>query len=108
MTSIHYLLMVLIMIGITMALRFLPFIVFSGSTKTPPYVEYLGRVLPFAIMGMLVVYCLRATPVLAAPHGVPELIAIAIVVGLQVWKRSTLVSILVGTVCYMLMVQLLF
>ena len=108
MTNMHYLLMILIMIGITAALRFLPFIIFRGSAKTPPYIEYLGKVLPYAIMGMLIVYCLRQTPITASPHGIPELISIAIVVGLQVWKRSTILSILAGTVSYMLMIQLIF
>lgn len=91
---------------VTMLLRFLPFLVFKG--KTPEYITYLGNVLPPAIIGMLVIYCLRNTSVLSAPYGLPELLAAMIVVGLQVWKRNSLISILSGTAAYMLMVQVIF
>ncbi|MBQ4573974.1 MAG: AzlD domain-containing protein [Clostridia bacterium] len=92
---------------VTAAIRFLPFLLF-GERKTPAAITYLGRVLPYAIMGMLVVFCLKGVSVAAAPHGIPELVAIAVVVALHVWKRQTLVSIVGGTVCYMLLVQLVF
>lgn len=98
--------LVAIMAIVTILLRFLPFWVFKKNT--PKYISYLGEVLPSAIIGMLVVYCLRNTDIIVAPHGLPELIATAIVVGLQIWKRNALVSILSGTVAYMLMVQLFF
>ena len=98
--------LVAVMASVTILLRFLPFWVFKG--KTPAYITYLGKVLPPAIIGMLVIYCLRNTNIQAAPHGLPELIAAVIVVGLQAWKRNALVSILSGTVAYMLMVQLVF
>ena len=98
--------LVAVMASVTILLRFLPFWVFKG--KTPAYITYLGKVLPPAIMGMLVIYCLKNTSIQAAPHGLPELIAAVIVVGLQAWKRNALVSILSGTVAYMLMVQLVF
>lgn len=98
--------LVAVMAAVTILLRFLPFWVFKG--KTPAYITYLGKVLPPAIIGMLVIYCLRNTSIQAAPHGLPELIAAVIVVGLQAWKRNALVSILSGTVAYMLMVQLVF
>ena len=98
--------LVAIMAIVTILLRFLPFWVFKKNT--PKYISYLGEVLPAAIIGMLVVYCLRNTDIIVAPHGLPELIATAIVVGLQIWKRNALVSILSGTVAYMLMVQLFF
>ena len=88
---------------VTILLRFLPFWVLKKDT--PKYISYLGEVLPAAIIGMLVVYCLRNTDIIAAPHGLPELIAALIVVGLQIWKRNALASILSGTVAYMLMVQ---
>lgn len=91
---------------VTMLLRFLPFLVFKG--KTPEYITYLGNVLPPAIIGMLVIYCLRNTSILSAPHGLPELLAAMIVVGLQVWKRNSLISILSGTAVYMLMVQVIY
>ena len=98
--------LVAIMAIVTILLRFLPFWVFKKNT--PKYISYLGEVLPAAIIGMLVVYCLRNTDIIVAPHGLPELIATAIVVGLQIWKRNALVSILSGTMAYMLMVQLFF
>ncbi len=98
--------LVAVMAGVTILLRFLPFWVFKK--KTPAFISYLGRVLPPAIMGMLVVYCLKDTPVLEAPHGLPELIASLIVIGLQLWKHNSLLSILSGTCAYMLMVQTVF
>ena len=108
MPSVHSALIVAVAALVTIALRFLPFVIFSGSKQTPPFVAYLGRVLPYAIMGMLVVYCLRNVNLAAAPHGAPEFIACAIVAGLHLWKRSTLLSIIGGTAAYMLLVQLVF
>ena len=92
----------------TMATRFLPFLVFSEKRPTPPYVQYLGRALPAAIFGMLVVYCLRNVDLTAVGHGLPELIAIALTVALHLWKRQMLLSIAGGTVCYMLLMQMVF
>lgn len=92
----------------TMLTRFLPFLVFSSQKPTPKYIQYLGKALPAAIFGMLVVYCLKSVDLLAAPHGLPELIAILVVVALHLWKRQMLLSIAGGTVCYMLLVQLVF
>ena len=104
----HAALIVAIAALVTIGLRFLPFVIFSGRKTTPPFVAYLGRVLPYAVMGMLVVYCLRNIQFASAPHGLPEIIACAVVAGLHLWKRSTLVSIVGGTACYMLLVQLVF
>lgn len=98
--------LIAVMAIFTMLLRFLPFIVFTKNT--PEYISYLGRVLPAALIGMLVIYCLKDVSVLTAPHGLPELIAALSVVGLQIWKRNSLISILTGTVVYMLLVQLVF
>lgn len=95
--------LVAVMALVTMALRFLPFWVFRK--RTPPYIAYLGKVLPPAILGMLVIYCLKDVTVTAAPFGLPELIAAACVVGLQIWRRNSLVSILAGTAVYMVLVQ---
>jgi branched-subunit amino acid transport protein AzlD len=92
----------------TMVTRFLPFIVFPSGKKTPKYVQYLGKVLPAAVFGLLVIYCLRNVDVLHGSHGIPELISIAVVVVLHLWKRQMLLSIAGGTVCYMLLVQLVF
>ena len=93
---------------VTAVLRFLPFLIFGENRKTPAVIAYLGQVLPFAIMGMLVVYCLKDISFASAPFGLPELIGCAAVAGLHVWKRSTLLSIGAGTVIYMLLVQFVF
>ena len=98
--------LIAVMAIVTMLLRFLPFIIFTKNT--PEYISYLGKVLPAALIGMLVIYCLKDVSVVDAPHGLPELIAALAVVGLQVWKRNSLLSILVGTFVYMLLVQLVF
>ncbi len=92
----------------TMATRFLPFLVFSPKKSTPTYIQYLGKALPAAIFGMLVVYSLKDTNILSGSHGLPECIAIAVVVALHLWKRQMLLSIAGGTICYMLLVQLIF
>lgn len=92
----------------TMLTRFLPFLVFPTGKQTPKYVEYLGKVLPGAVFGLLVVYCLKGVNVLTGAHGLPELISIAVVVALHLWKKQMLLSIAGGTVCYMLLVQLVF
>ena len=93
---------------VTIGLRFLPFVIFGENRKTPPLIAYLGRVLPYAIMGMLVVYCLKDMNLTAAPFGIPEIISCAVVALLHIWKRSTLLSIGAGTLCYMLLVQFIF
>lgn len=92
----------------TMLTRFLPFFVFREGKETPPLVSYLGAALPSAIFAMLVVYSLRSVDVLAGSHGLPEAIAILITVGLHLWKRQMLLSIAGGTLCYMLLVQVVF
>lgn len=92
----------------TQITRWTPFLIFSGSRKLPKVVEDLGRLLPPAMMGLLVVYSLRNTDLLSGSHGLPEAIAVAVTAGLHLWKRSTLLSILAGTAVYMLLVQLVF
>lgn len=92
----------------TQITRWTPFLVFSGSRKLPRVVEDLGRLLPPAMMGLLVVYSLRNTDILSGRHGLPEAIAVTVTAGLHLWRRSTLLSILVGTAVYMLLVQLVF
>ncbi len=94
------------MSAVTILLRAAPFLVFKK--KTPAYVLYLGQVLPAAIIGMLVIYCLKDVKILSAPFGAPELIAGALIIALQAWKRNVLLSILAGTVVYMLLTQLVF
>ena len=100
------LLLVAVMSLVTILLRFLPFVIFRK--QTPKYISYLGRVLPPAIIGMLVIYCLKDVAPTVTPFGISELVAVACVAGLQVWKRNALISILTGTLIYMLLIQLVF
>jgi branched-subunit amino acid transport protein AzlD len=93
---------------VTAATRFLPFLIFGSGKKTPDLIVYLGKVLPYAIMGMLVVYCFKDVNFLAPPYGFAELLGCVVVAVLHIWKRNTLLSIGVGTVFYMLLVQLVF
>ena len=88
--------------------RFLPFVIFPENKETPKVVAYLGNVLPYAVIGMLVVYCLKDTKILSGSHGIPEAIAILVVVLLHLWKRQMLLSIAGGTVCYMVLLQVWF
>ena len=102
----------LITIGVvvlgTMTTRFLPFLLFPAGKPTPKYIQYLGSVLPAAVFGLLIVYCLRSVDLWQGSHGLPEAISIGVVVALHCWKRQMLLSIAGGTVCYMLLVQLVF
>ena len=107
MFDIHAAALVAVVALVTIFLRFLPFLIFRNRTS-PAFITYLGKVLPFSIMGMLVVYCLRNISFSAMPFGIPEVISVALVVGLHVWKKNTLLSIISGTVCYMLLVQFVF
>ncbi len=97
----------LVVLG-TMLTRFLPFLVFPAGKPTPQYIQYLGKVLPSAVFGLLVVYCLKDVSVFSGSHELPELISIAFVVALHLWKRQMLLSISGGTVLYMLLVQFVF
>lgn len=91
---------------VTIFLRFAPFVIFRQ--KTPKVILYLGKVLPEAIIAMLVVYCLKDVSFLSGSRGIPEFIALAVVIGLHKWKHNTLLSILSGTIVYMLLIQLVF
>ena len=104
----HDILLIAVAALVTAATRFLPFLIFRKKESTPAIITYLGQVLPCAIMGMLVVYCMKDVQFLASPFGAPEIIGCTIVALLHVWKRNSLLSIGVGTVCYMLLVQLVF
>lgn len=108
MTDLHAGLMIAVIALVTMGLRFLPFLIFGENRKTPALIAYLGQVLPYAIMGMLVVYCLKDVQLSTAPYGIPEFIGCALVALLHLWKRNTLLSIGAGTICYMLLVQFVF
>lgn len=108
MTLTQQIITILLCVIGTVTTRFLPFIIFSSRKPTPQYIQYLGKALPPAIFGMLVVYCLKNVDILSGSHGLPELIAILLVAGLHLWKRQMLLSIAGGTVCYMLLVQFVF
>ncbi len=92
----------------TLATRAIPFIVFPEGKKIPKAVEYLGKVLPPAVIGMLVVYCFKSVNLLSSPFGLPELIAGISVVVLHLWKRNNLLSIGTGTILYMILIQYVF
>ena len=108
MFDIHAVGVVVVASIVTMLIRFFPFAVFGGNKKRPAVIDYLADVLPYAIMGMLVVYCLKNVSLITAPHGFPELIACVLVVLLHLWKRNTLLSIIVGTAVYMFLMQVVF
>ena len=97
----------MIVLGTALA-RYLPFMLFPAGKQTPPYVRYLGKVLPSAVFGLLVIYCLRNVNVLGGTYGIPELLAITLVIVLHLWKRQMLLSIAGGTIFYMILVQTLF
>ena len=109
MTTPQFILTIAVCTAATMLTRFLPFLIFSSKEQQPPeIVRYLGRVLPAAIFGMLIVYCLKGVRLSVGSHGIPEAIAIAVTIALHQWKHQTLVSIAGGTLCYVLLVQLVF
>lgn len=99
---------ILVIVLGTMLTRFLPFLLFPAGKPTPKLVRKLGRILPAAVFGLLIVYCLKNVSFLSGSHGLPELISIALVTALHLWKRQTLLSIAAGTVCYMLLIQFVF
>ena len=100
--------MILVVAATTFATRAVPFLIFPKGKEIPKVVQYLGKVLTPAIIGMLVVYCLKNTKVLSAPFGMPELIAVGTVVLLHIWKRNNLLSIGAGTILYMFLIQAVF
>ena len=99
---------ILLMAAVTFLTRWLPFAAFRPGQPIPKTIAYLGQVLPLAMMAMLVVYCLKNVSFFAGSHGIPEIAASAVVVGLHVWKRNTLLSIAAGTVLYMFLIQAVF
>lgn len=108
MTDLHTWYAVAVIALVTAAIRFLPFVIFNGNRKTPQIIDKLGKVLPYAIMGMLVIYCMKDINFTSPSSFLPMLIACLIVGVLYVWKRNTLISIISGTVCYMVLVQMVF
>ena len=108
MTLTQQIITIAIVVLGTMLTRFLPFLLFPAGKPTPKYVRYLGKVLPPAVFGMLVIYCLKNVNIFTGSHAIPEMLSIALVVALHLRKRQMLLSIAGGTVCYMLLVQLVF
>ena len=92
----------------TMLTRFIPFIIFPAGKPTPKYIQYLGTVLPSAVFGLLIIYCLKNVSIFAGSHGIPEMLSIILVVLLHLWKRQMLLSIAGGTIFYMILVQFIF
>lgn len=108
MTITQQILTIAAVVAGTMLTRFLPFLLFPAGRQTPKYILYLGKVLPPAVFGLLVIYCLKDVSLFSGSHGIPELISIALVIALHLWKRQMLLSIAGGTVCYMILVQFFF
>ncbi|MBQ3533570.1 MAG: AzlD domain-containing protein [Clostridia bacterium] len=104
----HAMLLILVMTAGTMATRFLPFLLLGDKRQTPAFIRYLGQVLPYAIMGMLVVYCLKGVSMTQLSSVLPAALGVGITAGLHLWKHNTLLSIIGGTVCYMILVQMVF
>jgi len=92
----------------TVTTRFLPFMIFRSSKPTPKYIQYLGKMLPSAALGLLVIYCFKDVSLFSRTHGLPELISVSVIIALHIWKRQMLVSIAGGTIIYMLLVQFVF
>lgn len=105
MTSFEMVLTVAVVVAATLLTRFSAFLIFPPGKKAPDFVQYLGKALPAAVMGMLVVYTFKDTIVFSYPYGVPELIALIVTVGMHLWKRNMFMSIGIGTIVYMLIVQ---
>ena len=109
MTDTRHAMIVIAVMGLAvLATRIVPVLIFGRGEKVPEFILYLGRVVPYTAMGLLIVYCLRDVPVFDAPHGLPELISLAVVTGTYLWKRNTILSVVVGTALYMFLVQSVF
>ena len=108
MTLTQQIITVLMVIFGTLMTRFLPFLLFPAGKPTPKYIQYLGKVLPAAVFGMLVIYCLKDVSIFSGSHGIPELISIVSVIPLHLWKRQMLLSIAGGTLLYVALVQFVF
>lgn len=107
MNNKYIILVIAIMSIITILIRFLPFIIFDHGKKLPKWISYLGKVLPPAIMSMLLVYCLRNIKFVEGNHGLPELLCVGIAILLHSWKRNTLLSIGVSTILYMILIRII-
>jgi len=109
MTDARHAMIVIAVMGLAvLATRIVPVLIFGRGGKVPEFILYLGRVVPYTAMGLLIVYCLRDVPVLDSPHRLPEIIALAVVTGTYLWKRNTILSVVIGTALYMFLVQSIF
>lgn len=108
MTLTQHIIMIGMVVLGTLITRFLPFLVFPANRPAPKYIQYLGKMLPSAALGILVIYCFKEVDFLSGSHGLPELICAAVVAFLHLWKRQMLLSIAVGTILYMLLIQFVF
>lgn len=108
MTTTQQIITIAMVILGTMLTRFLPFLLFPAGKKTPKYIEYLGKVLPAAVFGLLVIYCVKDVSVPEGNHGIPEILAIALTAGLHLWKKNMFLSIAAGTLFYMALLQFIF
>ncbi len=109
MTDSGHAMIVIVAMGLAvLATRIMPVLIFGRGEKVPEYILYLGRVVPYTAMGLLIVYCLRDVPVFDSPHGLPEIISLAVVTATYLWKRNTILSVVIGTVLYMFLVQSVF
>ncbi len=104
----HAMIIILVMGLMTLATRILPVLIFGRGERVPEYILYLGKVVPYTAMGLLIVYCLRDVQVTESPHALPELISITAVTLTYLWKRNTILSVVVGTVLYMILIQKVF
>lgn len=104
----HAMIVILVMGLMTLATRILPVLIFGRGEKVPDYILYLGKVVPYTAMGLLIVYCLKDVPVLDSPHALPEIISLAVVVLSYLWKRNSIFSVVIGTALYMVLVQTVF
>ena len=105
---IHAIIVILVMGFVTLSTRILPVLIFSRKTKVPDLILYLGKVVPYTAMGLLLVYCLRDISIFSGSHALPEVIALVVVAGTYRWKRNTILSVVIGTVLYMLLIQKVF
>lgn len=108
MIDLHTGMTIAVIASVTILLRFLPFMIFRNEAKTPEAIEKLGKVLPYAIMGMLVIYCMKDVRFTEIGSVLPTLISCIVVTVLYLWRRNTLISIICGTLCYMFCVQMIF
>lgn len=104
----HAMIIILVMGLMTLATRILPVLIFGRGERVPECILYLGKVVPYTAMGLLIVYCLRDVQVTESPHALPELISITAVTLTYLWKRNTILSVVVGTVLYMILIQKVF